>query len=234
MGVKKRRIKAQKPSPDSTGGGLEVESLPRFLQRCGASIGRLLNLRPHWVLADATLKEVRYLSAARATRADSKDRQIPVLPYVIDRSGIPTHWIAVAFTSNSETNRTVLTHGSLQVYKGEASDPKKQLLFRAEWDAAQMAKLRHAQPHWHFHRERGEDAPPLDLPLQQLREVEDVQRHGEWIYRHVHFPMASRFHEGEDRCVVPSSEDHLREWATRTISYVRDELQGLFNLPHAV
>lgn|GEM_PF-4297622 len=233
--MKKRRHRGQKPPPNSLMGGLEVESLPRFLQRCGGSIGRLLHLQVNWVLGDVTLKEVRYLSTARATRADSKDRQIPVLPYVIDRSGIPTHWIAVVFSSNSETSRTVLTHGSLQIYKGEASDPKKQLLFRAEWDAAQITALRHGQPHWHFHRELGEDTPPLDLPVQHLgSDVEDMPRNREWIYRHVHFPMASRFHEGEDRCVVPSSEDHLREWATRTISYVRDELQGLFNLPQAV
>lgn len=233
MAKKKDNSKGNKPARALL--GLEVKSFDRFLIRCSAAVSSVLKGKLHWTAADSTIKDVRFLSSMRATFAESKQRQVPVLPYVADRFGIPTHWVAVAFTGESISNRTYISHVSIQIYKGEATDNRKELLFRAEWDAAQDVAVRHGQPHWHFHRKRDEEPLYLDFPVQSLEaDVTDIGEQPEWLYRHFHFPMASRFHEGVADCVVQSSEDHLLRWVFQTLAYVLDELEIVLSISATV
>lgn len=168
-----------------------------------------------------------YVGDEHGVVAQNKFGQIPVVPLFAIESTLSGFWLAISVRPAGFDRVTYVDHVSIQVYYGDASDPMKTLLFRAEWHPEQGPLVMHGQPHWHaegtFGRDEiatnptGFDLQPAIAPGIPLSAFSLVD---------VHFAMATRFHENRSKCVVgpPVKSDMITNWIKHCVSYIREQL----------
>ena len=122
---------------------------------------------------------------------------------------------------------------SLIVLRGNATDPLKDELFRAEWLSWKEGEDDHAQPHWHL-VERGEwqvDSfqPTVQEAVEDFVPPEPHVSHGAESVplKHFHFAMASTWQSDDKHRIMFDSEAHMAKWLGGCVSYIRNELAYL-------
>lgn len=201
--------------------GVSVKNYGRFLASCR---DKLINANVfagniQWVpLQDRS--DIQYLSDGRGVQGGGRNGQYPVVP-LFDVA--EPRWIGIGFGAALGTViGDLITNATLRIYRGDATDLDKTLLFRAQWKTEQDPALGHAQPHWHIHEPGYNRAVELTETL-SLEEEEPTSAH-EWEGVRIHLPMAARFHECVESCVMGATENGLKDWMIWTISYLRQEL----------
>jgi hypothetical protein len=231
--------------------GVPVSNINSIARECQAAIKATLNL--HWVGFQPVQyhkpdKQIVGLHGPGATQAVAQ-YEYTVVPFLATQRA--RYWLAVSldFHSPRGSRITYLTHVSLLIFEGLATDQRKRPILRAEWDCKEdYLNDKHAQPHWHVYsslvnREKeysgslafDEVDSAHDFSAQQASPAQDFLAepdHGQaadqqaWLGGELfHFALAARWQ-------LPISEpqneklDLLRlgNWIKRCLSYTLEQL----------
>jgi hypothetical protein len=202
--------------------GVRVNNYQRFLASCRDKLinARLFGENIQWIpLGERSA--IQYLSDGRGVQGGGRNGPYPVVPLF---DAAEPHWVGIGFGAALRTVvGDLVTNATLRIYRGNATDLEKRLLFRAQWKTEQDSALAHAQPHWHIH-EPGHDRAPESHDIITIEDEEELGRPREWEGVRIHLPMAARFHECVQSCVIGATADGLKDWIIWTISYLRQEL----------
>jgi hypothetical protein len=76
-----------------------------------------------------------------------------VVPILETTRGL--YWLGASLDFLRRTHKTYLTHISLLIFEGLATDERKRPILRVEWDCRTNYRAdKHAQPHWHIYPSR--------------------------------------------------------------------------------
>jgi hypothetical protein len=178
--------------------------------------------------------DISYFTNARESSAITKNQGIKVMPFVVNRSGETIYWLSLSLNFDDTPGSIHVREASIKIFTGLESDDAKRLVFRAEWRAVQAPSEKHGQPHWHFH----EDARPSIAalaPMTHIERLEPAAAAPSWTqtiqpssHYHMHYPMASLFHDNNADCVVRSGTvKKLHDWIRLTVEYVHRELREI-------
>lgn len=145
----------------------------------------------------------------------------PVVPLI--RKSYATYWLGAVFQFRFEQGRFRLISASLLVFKGQAYDPIKQPMLRAEWDSLLLGDpSQHAQPHWHVYRSVIREELELieaGFGASDSEELEAVK---------FHFAMCSAWYkESESHQEKLNEIGKLLSWLQGCISYTRRQIELL-------
>lgn len=180
--------------------------------------------------------EVKFELSGSPIRAIARD-SYAVFPLL--RLEVELFWLGAALVFERRLGTYRLKSISLVIFKGEAFDERKTVLFRAEWDEPEPGTI-HAQPHWHVYPRLIGDKVSLVAESSNRNESDlldfgremTVDEDPEWkTASNFHYAMSSRWAiEGIGNHQANLSEiDDLVRWITSCIGYSRDQLRWLFS-----
>lgn len=127
-----------------------------FLNLCSNELKPLLGELTH---TETKRDSNRYIYAlipknsSNSITPDDRGNRLQILPLFPIQSN-SEYWINISLTFLSNQSKpkikpenSELAGVSIKIFKGALASAKKELLFRAEWDA--LKDNNHAQPHWH-------------------------------------------------------------------------------------
>ncbi len=167
------------------------------------------------------------LSGPEIIIADDGHRQQKVVRF------FKNYWLGVSFIFISHGGKHKLTNANIIVFKGEAFNPSKLPVLRAEWACQHhIGNGSHAQPHWHSYSNfdsqnpfnpKGEPAPtdfnPEDIPsYERTPELSKMEK--------FHYAMSSKWQEGDlnNHC-IDFSKDSFIHWLEGCIEYTKNQLE---------
>jgi hypothetical protein len=119
---------------------------------------------------------------------DDRDNRHHVVPLLA--VGTDTYWLNLSLTflpqfdqSKQETSPKEFQFSgvSIRIFKGLATEYKKEPLFRAEWDLLKKDN-NHAQPHWHVYKSfQAKDSDTKSIDFESLIKSIEVQDFGEVV-----------------------------------------------------
>lgn len=210
----------------------EVKNPQRFIRECRRIVARLLDRR-HLHIQDVTRPRGRryLLCGVDATKAEAGDRAYEVIPFC--RVGAKTYWLATSLDLVDDRGHR-LANVSLVVFEGEATDPLKTPVLRAEWDSEYPdAAGLHAQPHWHVYSSQlAQTRPGERARFRTLTDAKPFVPDGSERQRDAngrfHFAMASQWHvTGRGSHRFDLEADGLYKWLDGCLSYIRSQLISL-------
>ena len=179
------------------------------------------------------------LTSAEATRAEAK-YVYSVVPFITTQRDL--YWLASSLEFRFQEGNYHLDSASLLIFQGEANDPRKTALLRAEWACSEAdSKAVHAQPHWHiypsrvnreidqFQNEFFEEAtvqifeafPNSENKEEEVSEWDRAER--------FHFAMAARWHdEGRDAHKQEIQTETLIKWIDGCLRYIQSQFNFLY------
>jgi|SRR5947209_4606848 len=180
------------------------------------------------------------LVGAGAKIAVTDKEKYTVLSVLEARSTL--YWIGIQleffFIPTKDVYR--LISASLVLFRGDANEPQKTPLIRAEWDwREQSGAFIHAQPHWHLYRSVLSEGAAQEelLPDEEAGERETILldetsnvKEEEWKKASdFHFAMASTWHidAANSPQIQINNPKNLTSWMSGCISYTIGQLRYL-------
>jgi len=145
----------------------------------------------------------------------------PVVPLL--RKTYTSYWLGTVLEFKFEEGYFRLMSASLIVFRGDAFDPNKRPILRAEWDAlTDEDTSEHAQPHWHVYRSSVDE--DSDVPYETSGDSEGQESQN----TRFHFAMCSKWLEEADVHQEKLDEmGKLITWLESCIRYTRRQIELL-------
>jgi hypothetical protein len=173
---------------------------------------------------------------ASTAKAKYEYRVIPII-----HTGQQIYWLGAAFELEYREGRAYLVNATVLIFQGDAMDPEKIPLLRAEWDHVDNPEVvQHAQPHWHVYAGRINPMIPggdegfveeerieefaLEAPVMASDSTQAQWEHAQWF----HFAMAASWQEDQGEPIYTQiTEARLHKWLRGCISYICAEIRYL-------
>ncbi|MGB0562662.1 MAG: hypothetical protein ACPGVO_12800 [Spirulinaceae cyanobacterium] len=185
--------KDRKKSKSSSGIGFSVSDTKTVLRKCENNLKKSLNKRSLKFVEESRNSE-KYIFSLLASDStgsftvDDRGNRYHIVPLLA--VGADTYWLNLSLTFLTKSNQSKqgiaqkefqFSGTSIRIFKGLATEYKKKLLFRAEWDSLKKDN-NHAQPHWHVYKSfQARDLGSEMADFESLIESNKVQDFGEFI-----------------------------------------------------
>ena len=215
----------------------------KYIQRCRRVLEKVLKRKAGLAFSSNELarnRELYVLSGRGATPAEA-ERSYNVVPFSKQRD--LWFWLAVSLIFEFCQGRYFLMNISLIIFRGLASDVRKSVLLRAEWDAPEEGdQALHAQPHWHIYQSAVDaKAGGGQVSFRPMADITEVKSDTEPSYERgdnslwneadkFHFAMASRWHLDTSASHQEKIQlDGVLKWIEGCLGYVKREIHTLYS-----
>lgn len=230
MGRAERKRRSAEPT--ATSPQCIISSDTNLGRKCARALERVLALNnvEHRALQHHGVSSLQFLTRP-LIEAEIGGKSRPVLPLQVDG-----RWLNVAIDLNFIANDCWrVNHISIRLLQGEASDPSKDQLLRAEWQIQKTTDSSgHAQPHWHvLSAASSRRLPTFDEVVDATPNFEEFVAESEQqssprnkAYKHFHYAMVTDWHQRPSTgpCCVLADEAALVSWLEGCIQYILHQL----------
>ena len=202
---------------------IETRDPLNFVGRCRRQISTITQ-QPHLsITRQETAHGDRYIfSVNSASLTEAEGRIYIVIPFC--SLGSQKYWLATSmeFTSGRISR---LSSISLVLFAGDATEERKIVLLRAEWDSLD-GDSPHAQPHWHVYQNR---INTLNGQVENIANKLTFGHAPNWDRcEEFHFAMSAQWpFNGINSHILDMEEDGVLGWLEGCLKYIKQELSYL-------
>lgn len=141
-------------------------------------------------------------------------------------SDLSLFWVASSIEFKTNKNVVTVDSASVVVFSGEAYNPDKVPILRAEWDNS--TETNHAQPHWHVYTSRIDSLAADSEMFDKEPAFEPEQDVSTSIIEYIpkfHFAMCANWNTRDAHCVQTIGDMHcVADWIAHTVKYIQGQL----------